>query len=140
MKPLIVPGKLDSLSAVGKYVLEAAAAAGLDKKAAYRLRLAVDEVATNIVTYGYEEAGLEGDITVRADINDHALTIALEDVARPFDPMLHESPDDFDLPLEERKIGGLGIYLAINGVDKFTYERAGGQNRNTFVVYRPAGV
>jgi serine/threonine-protein kinase RsbW len=136
MKPLITPGKLDSLSDVGKYVLEAAAAAGLDKKAAYRLRLAVDEIATNIITYGYEPAGIEGDITVRADTDEQALTIIIEDNAKPFDPLQQMGPDDLDLPLEQRNIGGLGIYLAINGVDKFTYERAGGRNRNTFVMYR----
>ena len=136
MKPLIIPGKLDSLSDVAKYVLEAAAAAGLDKKAAYRLRLAVDEITTNIITYGYEEAGIEGDITVRADSDDHALTITLEDVSQPFDPLQHMEPDDLGLPLEQRTIGGLGIYLAINGVDKFTYERVDGRNRNTFVMNR----
>ena len=136
MKPLIVPGKLDSLSNVAKYVLDAAAAAGLDKKAAYRLRLAVDEITTNIITYGYEEAGIEGDITIQADIDDQTLTIALEDIAQPFDSLQHMEPEDLDLPLEQRHIGGLGIYLAINGVDRFTYERVHGRNRNTFIMYR----
>jgi anti-sigma regulatory factor (Ser/Thr protein kinase) len=136
MKSLIVPGKLDSLSSVAQYVLEAAAAAGLDKKATYRLRLAVDEITTNIITYGYEESGIAGDITARADIDDHTLTITLEDTSQPFDPLKRMEPEDLDLPLEQRNIGGLGIYLAINGVDKFTYERVDGRNRNTFVVYR----
>ena len=50
MKPLIVPGTLASIRAIGKYVLQAAAEAGLESRAAYRLRLAVDEIATNAVT------------------------------------------------------------------------------------------
>src|SRR5207249_3471436 len=83
--------------------------------------LAVDEIATNIITYGYEPAGIEGDITVRADTDEQALTIIIEDNAKPFDPLQQMEPDDLDLPLEQRNIGGLGIYLAINGVDKFTY-------------------
>ena len=140
MKALTVPGKPDSLSTIAAYVLDAAERAGLDRKAAYRLRLAVDEVATNIIFYGYEEAGIEGDITVSADMDDHTLTITLEDLAQPFDPLQHAEPGDLDLPLEQRQIGGLGIYLAIKGVDKFTYERHGGRNRNVFLVYRPAGV
>jgi len=58
MDSMVVPGVLDSLSAIGRYVLGAAWAAGLDKRAAYRLRLAVDEIATNAVLHGYQEAGL----------------------------------------------------------------------------------
>src|SRR5690349_21347083 len=109
MKPLIIPGTLDALSNVATYVLEAATAAGLDKKAAYRLRLAVDEITTNIITYGYEQAGIAGDITVRADIDDQTLTIVLEDSAQPFDSLQHMEPENLSLPLEQRTIGGLGI-------------------------------
>ncbi|HXV96967.1 MAG TPA: ATP-binding protein, partial [Anaerolineae bacterium] len=64
MEALTVPGTLDSLSVIGKYVLTAAATAGLDKKVSYRLRLAVDEIATNIITHGYDEANLEGVIKI----------------------------------------------------------------------------
>jgi len=139
MKPLTVPGQLESLSAIAQYVLEAATAAGLEKKAAYRLRLAVDEVATNIITYGYDEAGLEANITVHAEIDDRTLKVTLEDHAQPFDPLQHNEPADLELPLEVRQIGGLGIYLAIRGVDKFIYEYVDGCNRNMFVMNRPAG-
>src|SRR5262249_45143777 len=96
MEPLIVPGNLDSLSIIGKYVLDAAKAANLDPKRSYRLRLAVDEIATNIVVYGYEGAGIEGSIAVRASIDDQALMIVIEDTAQPFDPTAQEEPYDLD--------------------------------------------
>lgn len=136
MEALIVPGNLDSLTVIGKYIMTAAEAAGLEKKAAYRLRLAVDEIATNIVNYGYDAAGITGNIDVHAAIDATTLSIVVEDSANPFDPSKHEMPDDMDKPLEERQIGGLGIFLAIKGVDIFTYERIGDRNRNTFVMYR----
>jgi len=136
MESLIVPGKLDSLSRIATFVTEQAAQAGLEKRAAYRLRLAVDEIATNIVTYGYEPAGIEADIEVQATIDDRALTVVLEDSAQPFDPRQHMLLDDLNAPLETRHVGGLGIYLALNGIDKFIYERVNGRNRNTFVVNR----
>ncbi|HEY9797793.1 MAG TPA: ATP-binding protein, partial [Leptolyngbyaceae cyanobacterium] len=60
MKNLTVAGTLDSLDAIAKYVMAVAAATGLDKKTSYNLRLAVDEIATNIIIHGYEEAGREG--------------------------------------------------------------------------------
>src|SRR5207248_1366137 len=54
----------------------------------------------------------------------------------PFDPRQVPAPDNLHLPAEERGVGGLGIYLALGGVDQFTYERAGDRNRNVLVVYR----
>jgi anti-sigma regulatory factor (Ser/Thr protein kinase) len=137
-KSLTVPGTLDSLKAIAAYVMKAAAEAGLDKKVTYRLRLAVDEIATNIITHGYDEAGLEGEIVVQTDLDDETLTIYLDDTGAAYNPQLNEAPDDLNLPLEERQIGGLGLYLTTRNVDKFFYKRIGNQNRHTFVVNRPS--
>jgi anti-sigma regulatory factor (Ser/Thr protein kinase) len=137
MEPLSVPGTLDSLSAVADYVKAAAATAGLDKRAAYRLRLAVDEIVTNIVTHGYAAAGLEGTVDLQAEVEEEALTILVEDTGVAFDPRQHATPDDLDLPLEQRHMGGLGVYLVIQNVDQFLYERVGDRNRNIFVMNRP---
>ncbi|HEY9850440.1 MAG TPA: ATP-binding protein [Leptolyngbyaceae cyanobacterium] len=138
MEPLTLPGTLDSLGAVANYVMTAAAQAGLDKSKSYKLRLAVDEIATNIIIYGYEEARTQGNLDLQANIDDASLTISIEDTAKHFDPFskLAAEEEKIPLPLEERPIGGLGVYLAIQGVDKFFYERVGERNRNTFVVNR----
>ena len=138
MEPLTVPGTLDSLGAIAEYVMAAASAADLDKKVSYRLRLAVDEIATNIITHGYAEAGLEGVLDLRADIDEKALTIFVEDTGVVYDPRQSEAPNGLDLPLEQRPMGGLGVFLAIRGVDKLLYQRVGGRNRHTFIVKRTA--
>jgi serine/threonine-protein kinase RsbW len=140
MEPLSVPGNLDSLSAIANYVLAAAAAAGLDKKSTYNLRLAVDEIATNIISYGYEAAGREGVVDLRADIDDRTLKICLEDTAEAFDPhgKLSVEEERLLVPIEQRPIGGLGVYLAIQSVDRFSYERIGNRNRNILIVNRSA--
>ena len=137
MKSLIVAGILDSLSEIGKFVNAAAASAGLDKKAAYRLRLAVDEVATNIILHGYTEGGVSGNVQVFSEISRDTLTITLEDTAAPFDPRGLVFPDQIDKPIEERPIGGLGVFLSKNNVDKFDYEYVTKKNRNIFIVNRP---
>jgi serine/threonine-protein kinase RsbW len=124
------------LGAIAQYVMKFATDAGLDKKAAYRLRLAVDEIASNIIIHGYDEAGLEGKVYVRATIDEHSLTIRLEDNAIPYDPHVKKGPEDLDQPIEKRQIGGLGIYLALDGVDEFSYEYVGDRNCNTFVMHR----
>jgi len=137
-QPLTVPGTLDSLSLIRDTVRAAAAQAGLDRKRSYRLELAVDEIATNIVNHGYQEAGRTGDVVTRATIDEKALTITLEDTAVPFDPRRLRRPEQIDLPLAERPIGGLGVFLAIENVDEFRYEYVDGHNRNIFVVQRNA--
>jgi anti-sigma regulatory factor (Ser/Thr protein kinase) len=76
-------------------------------------------------------------IAVQATIDVRTLKITLEDTAHPFDPTQQDTPTDLDMPLDERNIGGLGIFLALNGIDDFTYERVDNRNRNTLVVYRP---
>jgi len=138
MNPLRLPATLDALEEIGNYVIEAARQAGLDQKASYALRLAVDEIATNVITHGYEEAGTKGDITIVGEITDAALTVTLTDQGVPFDPLSHRLPeeDDLALPLEERQIGGLGIMLVINGVDAFSYRYENGSNLNVFAMNR----
>jgi serine/threonine-protein kinase RsbW len=133
------PGTLDSIGRICDLVTEAAGAAGLDERAVYRLCLAVDEVATNIVLHGYEEAGREGALDVTVTVDDRAVTVTLEDDAAPFDPTARPLPTAEDLakPVEERPIGGLGLMLAIGGVDELRYERLRERNRNVFVVRRP---
>jgi serine/threonine-protein kinase RsbW len=134
MEPLILPAKLDSLSAIGAFVLEAASQAGLERKFAYRMRLAVDEIATNAIVHGYDVAGQEGGLVVSAEVGDGILTIILEDTGPAYDPFDTPSPDDLDQPLDDRDIGGLGVFLAVQGVDEFRYEWVDDKNRNIFTM------
>jgi serine/threonine-protein kinase RsbW len=136
MEPLTVPGTVDSLRAIAEYVMTATKQAGLEKKTAYQLRLAVDEIATNIVIHGYQEENLEGELVCQASWDEEAITISLEDTGIPYDPTQAETPHDLDKPLEERQIGGLGVYVARQAVDKLIYERVGNRNRNILVMNR----
>ena len=140
MELLTVPGTLDSLGAIATYVMAAAQQAGLGKKEAYKLRLAIDEIASNIIIHGYEESGRTGSIKLTTDLSERSLTITLEDSAIPYDPYQHRGPDEQELAqaLHERPIGGLGVLLAIDGVDEFAYEFVNNHNRNRFTLYRSA--
>jgi anti-sigma regulatory factor (Ser/Thr protein kinase) len=135
---LTVPATLDSLAEIAAFVLATADAAGLDRRARYRLRLAVDELATNVILHGYAGAPDSSTIDVRTEQDEHTLTVVLEDAGVPFDPRQVPPPRDLVLPAEQRQVGGLGVYLALGGVDRFSYERAGGRNRNVLVMKRPA--
>jgi serine/threonine-protein kinase RsbW len=135
---LTVAGELDSLSAIAEFVMAATSNAGLDKKAAYRFRLAVDEIATNIIVHGYEEANITGVLGLHAEIEQETLTLTIEDTGNAYDPQEQALPDAEDLhkPIEQRQIGGLGVYLALQGVNKFVYERVGDRNHNILIVNR----
>ena len=100
------------------------------------MQLAVDEIATNIMLYGYKDAGASAFISISSEMRDGALVITLEDQAPAFDPRTMQMPEAEDLakPLEERSTGGLGIFLAIQGVDRFDYRRADGANINVFEI------
>jgi len=130
------PGTLDSLAGIRQVVKDESLRAGLSKKAAYNLMLAIDEIATNIIVHGYEETGTEGPVDVLVDHTDDTLCVILEDEAVPFDPLQRELPNEdfFAKPLEERPIGGMGIHLTINAVDEFKYEYTNNRNRNIFIV------
>ena len=137
---IIVSGKTaqmgESLSAIRQFVTTASQQAGLDKQAMYRLILAVDEIATNIFSYGYKDGHPDPKINIHALITDDGLTVTLEDFSAEFDPTSHQVKDELENDLDERTIGGLGVYLALSNVDSFTYERVDGRNCNNFTMKR----
>lgn len=132
---VVYPGVFDSLGPIRDYIQRAAADIGLDKRITYRLTLAVDEIASNSIMHGYMEANRQGDLSLEAKTGKDRLVVVLEDNADPFDPTSIPSPDSLDLPPEERPIGGLGVYLALKGVDEYRYERTGNRNRHIFTVH-----
>ena len=134
LEPLTIPGRSERLSQLMDYVTWAATAVGLGEQGIYRLSLAVDEIATNVVLHGYDEAGRAGDLTIWAAAEEGRLSVFMEDTGRPFDPRQVPQPDNLDRPLEERQDGGLGIFLALWGVDDFSYDHRGEVNRSTFVM------
>jgi len=128
---------LDSLEQIREFLTDSAVKLELEKSRTYKLCLAVDEIATNIINYGYLKSGItEGIIDVTVTSTSELLTVILEDAAIPFNPFENKIPgvDVLALPLEERPIGGLGIMLAKENVDEFRYEFENGKNRNIFNV------
>jgi phosphoserine phosphatase RsbU/P len=139
MQPLTVPGNLDALKPVRDYAAKVAKAAGLADPAVYKLCLAVDEIATNVVLHGYEEAGISGNLTVTGGVDCGRLVVQLYDSGKSYDPTKHLVPSAelLSLPLEERDVGGLGIFLARDGVDDLQYEASEHGNVHRFIVNLP---
>ena len=132
---LIVPAVRDSLSTISDYVKEIAQQAGLGGKKSQNLRRAVDEIATNIIEHGYVHKKGQEFLELEAQFDRSVLIISLEDTGIPFNPIKHPTPNNFNKPLEDREIGGLGVYLAQISVDELIYERIGHRNCNRLIVY-----
>jgi anti-sigma regulatory factor (Ser/Thr protein kinase) len=95
-----------------------------------RIRLVLDEVVVNIVAHGYEEAGEthRQDIHIHLSLDDRdVLTIQVTDNAREYDPRSAPAPR-FDLPVEERRKGGLGVHIVKAIMDTIDYRRVDGRN------------
>ncbi|HTN85404.1 MAG TPA: ATP-binding protein [Sorangium sp.] len=130
------PGVLDSLSHIRAFARGAAMRAGLDERGTYRLCLAVDEVATNIITHGYAEAGRDGTVVVSARLDAASLTLEIEDTGARYDPAAQPMPTEQELaePPEVRRAGGLGLFLVFQSVSSFRHEHIGSRNRTTLVM------
>ena len=131
---LRVPASFTGLEEITRFVVDLARRALLPEQVGYRLRLAVDELATNTVTYGYRAE--VGTITVSGAVEHDRVWVRLEDQAPLFDPRTRMRPPDPTVPPEARPIGGLGIYLALSSLDEFSYTGDTGRNVSILTVHR----
>jgi serine/threonine-protein kinase RsbW len=118
-----VQARLESLPLVFKLVDGFAARAGLAPALAHDLRLVVEEACVNVVHHAY--AGQPpGELTVAIALDTAArpaeLRISLRDRGVPFDPLALPAPDP-TLPLEQRPVGGLGVWLMRRLTDRQAY-------------------
>jgi anti-sigma regulatory factor (Ser/Thr protein kinase) len=124
---LRIANRLLELDRVADAVEAFGEAHGLSAKLRYQIRLVLDELLTNTISYGYADDGEHG-IHVGMAEERGRLRFLLEDDARPFDPLTARVPD-VNAPADERPIGGLGIHLVRTIMDRVAYERVGGVNR-----------
>ena len=97
----------------------------------YAVRLACEEIIVNIIRYAYPDAA-DGYIGVGIAEDGQALRITIRDGGKPFNPLEHERPDTTQA-LEDREIGGLGIFLVRQVADRVDYAYTGGENRLSLV-------
>lgn len=118
-----IQGKgLDILDTILKHE-EVASVDGLWRK----LGVVIEEIVLNIVDYSNSDYL---DVEIMRD--DKNITLRFHDGGKPFNPLEKEEPD-FTLPLEDREIGGLGIFMVIKYMDSVTYQHSGGENILTVV-------
>ena len=90
------------------------------------LRLVCEELVVNVVDYAYPEE-VEGYMDIEIERDENSIVIRFKDGGIPFNPLDREMPD-ITLPLEERRIGGLGIFLTIKKMDDVSYDYVNNEN------------
>jgi anti-sigma regulatory factor (Ser/Thr protein kinase) len=95
------------------------------------LNLALEEAVTNVIVYAYPD-GIDGLVDIEAYIREDHLEFIISDSGKPFDPTAAPQAD-VTLGVEDRKIGGLGIYLVRNIMDTVSYRYENGKNILTMI-------
>ncbi len=91
------------------------------------MQIALDEILSNIVSYGYED-GMQHAIRVRIRLIENALEATVEDDGVAFNPLESHMPD-LSVPLSERPIGRIGLHFVKNLMHEIAYDRVGDRNR-----------
>jgi serine/threonine-protein kinase RsbW len=133
LSKITLPARLEQLQTFLEQADQWAREAGLSEKKIQAVALAAEEALVNIFHYAYQEG--EGEIEMTFRIDPENLTLEILDGGPPFNPLSRQDPDT-SLNLEDRPIGGLGIYLIKQLMDEVHYRRDGDKNILTMVIRR----
>jgi sigma-B regulation protein RsbU (phosphoserine phosphatase) len=118
--------KLSELARVNQTLTEFGQRHNLATKAMHDLTLALEEILTNVISYGYTD-NREHEIKVRLSAQPGEIRVEVEDDGHPFNPLQAPVPDTTQ-SVEQRTIGGLGIHLVRQLMDGLEYQRQHGKN------------
>jgi serine/threonine-protein kinase RsbW len=116
---LKVPASLENVPAVIDRVTSAARAAGVDSRMLYQIQLVVDEACANVVEHAYQGMA-QGDLEVTCCLDANGLSVEVRDWGKGFVPECVPEPD-VEAPLQERNLGGLGLFLIKQMMDEVQY-------------------
>ncbi len=126
-----VKNDLSEIERLSKLINDYGEINNLSHKVLYDINLSLDELITNIISYGYDDED-EHKILITIWLNENKLKLTLVDDGLPFNPLLKQEPDHLTQTLDNRPIGGLGIYLVRKLMDDVEYKRI--QNKNMLLL------
>lgn len=123
---LTISNKISEITRLNAFVKSSAQTIGIEATLANKIKLAVEEAVTNIIDYAYPD-GVEGTVTIAIEADANAVRFVITDTGAEFDPT-SVSNADTTLGIDDRPIGGLGVFLVRNLMDNINYERIDGKN------------
>ena len=132
---ICLAAELESLQVFRGFITECCARYNIPDEIVFDLKLAVDEACTNIITHGYK--GMDpGSIILSFRIEPDRILVQITDFGHIFEPVDAPQPD-VQAALEDRELGGLGLYLIYQTMDNIDYQASEEGNTLTFTkLYR----
>ena len=123
---LTLHNDIEEIPRLQAFMQSIAEEAGLGHALAMSLNLALEEAVSNVMLYAYPP-DTDGQVYVKATLGNDRLVFQVSDKGIPFDPTVAADPD-LEVGVEDRPIGGLGIYLVKHIMDEVSYRRENGMN------------
>jgi serine/threonine-protein kinase RsbW len=129
-KQLVLKNAISEIRTLSNTVKEFSEENGLSGEVTHDIHLALEEIFSNIVFYGFSDQD-EHQIAISLSLRNNTLVLEIKDDGIPFNPLESKMPD-LDIPIEERKTGSMGIHIVRVLVDEIEYFRK--QNKNILVM------
>ncbi len=126
MAKLSIRNNVENLEKVAEFVSGFSSDRGLPDKFVFEMNLVLDELVTNVITYGYSDKEPHK-IDIEIDLMDDEVVMTISDDGDEFNPLDHEVQGR-DASLRERPVGGLGIFFVKEKTDELSYVRENGKN------------
>jgi len=123
---IVLNNDIQEVKQLNVFVSDVCATVHLDDDTATTVELAIEEAVANVMNYAYP-LEWEGKIHVKAYASAGKLCFEISDSGIPFDPTTANEAD-VSLSVQQRSIGGLGIYLIRKYMDSMEYKRVEGRN------------
>ena len=123
----VLTNNLTELERLAEIVDEFGEAHCLASHDVFQINLALDEVVTNIISYGYDD-NKNHEITVIMELTDDVLKITVIDDGKAFNPLDIPSPDFSAVAVDDKEVGGLGIHFVRKVMNHVAYERKDNEN------------
>ena len=127
MEKITVEATLENLQTVVDFATERLEARDCSMKVVMQMELVIEEIFVNIASYAYNPEIGPATFCIEFEENPDAVLMTFIDGGKPYNPLEQDEPDT-TLAIEERDIGGLGIFLVKKNVDEISYEYADGKN------------
>jgi len=125
--------ELESLAVFRKFIADSCGKHNIAENIVFDLKLAVDEACTNIIEHGYKDMD-PGSIILSFRIESERILVQITDFGHVFEPDSAPKPD-IAAPLEERELGGMGLYLIYKTMDNIDYQSTEEGNTLTFTKF-----
>jgi len=128
-KNITLNAKLENLPVLIAFLEDELLQNDFTKEEINKIEIASEEVFTNIVKYAYDSTHKPDQIIISTNSSmiNHGIKIRFEDTGKPYNPLETPVPD-FDKPIADREIGGLGVHMVKTIMDKIDYIRVNDKN------------